>query len=54
MGKLKLNKYKKLELEKIHLRDRLKNKGIIQAEKFSWDNTFRQYLEFYKELYEKN
>ena len=27
---------------------------IIQAEKFSWDNTFRQYIEFYKELYEKN
>jgi len=42
------------KLQDKDLRDRLKNKGIIQAEKFSWDNTFRQYIEFYKELYEKN
>jgi mannosyltransferase len=42
------------KLQDKDLRDRLKNKGIIQAEKFSWDNTSRQYIEFYKELYEKN
>ena len=40
------------KLQDKDLRDRLKNKGIIQAEKFSWDNTFRQYIEFYKELYD--
>ena len=40
------------KLKDAELRESLINEGIIQAEKFNWDNTAKQYLEFYKELYD--
>ena len=40
------------KLKNTALRERLTNEGILQAEKFNWDNTAKHYLEFYKELYD--
>lgn len=40
------------KLKSNELRERLTDEGILQAEKFNWDNTAKQYLEFYKELYD--
>lgn len=41
-----------IKLENNELRKTLTNEGIVQAEKFNWDNTAKQYIEFYKELYD--
>ena len=38
-------------LEDIEYRTDKISKGFIQSEKFNWDKTFEQYLEFYKKLY---
>lgn len=42
-----------LKLENINFRNDLIEKGIAQSKKFNWDNTYNDYLEFYKELYQK-
>lgn len=43
------------KLQNNAFRERLTEKGFVQSKKFDWDNTAKQYLEFYKELYnEKN
>ena len=40
------------QLKNKALRERLIDEGILQAEKFNWDTTAKNYLEFYKELYD--
>lgn len=40
-------------LEDFDFRNAIIRKGIIQADKFNWENTFEQYYDFYKELYDK-
>lgn len=40
------------KLEKISYREEVIEKGLIQAEKFSWDKTFHDYHKFYQELYD--
>lgn len=42
-----------LKLENINFRNNLIEKGIAQSKKFNWDNTYNDYLLFYKELYQK-
>ena len=39
-------------LKDYELREKFTNAGIEQAQKFNWDNTAKQYFEFYKELYD--
>lgn len=40
-----------MDLENKAYRDHLINKGYLQAEKFNWDKTYSEYLDFYKKLY---
>ncbi|WP_411898361.1 glycosyltransferase family 4 protein [Elizabethkingia occulta] len=40
-------------LENKNFRDNLIEKGIEQSEKFNWDKTCQDYLDFYEELYNK-
>lgn len=40
-----------ISLENKELREKVIKRGFLQAEKFSWDKTFEEYYQFYKELY---
>lgn len=40
------------KLRNDELRSKIIEEGKVQAEKFNWDNTAKQYMEFYNELYD--
>lgn len=41
-----------MKLQDVTFRENLLYKGTLQSARFNWDNTYKQYLEFYKELYD--
>jgi mannosyltransferase len=42
-----------LKLENTDFRSNIISKGLLQAQKFSWDKCYNEVLEFYKEIYQK-
>lgn len=41
-----------IKIQDENMKEKLTNDGLEQAKKFNWDNTAKQYMEFYNELYD--